>query len=92
MPRPDPILSEQLLLSFADAMKVLRCSQVELVRLIDQGHLRPHPVLAGRIARPEIERFALDYVSNAETDTEERRTVDAPASEENWGVPALRLR
>lgn len=92
MARPR-IQSEQLLVNLQDAAVMLRVNRSEILKLIAEGHLRPHPVLAGRIARSEVERFALDYVSrDAQADSQERRPMDAPATEERWGIPPLRLR
>lgn len=93
MPRRAP-LADSLLVSFADAAGLLRVDTATVLRLIHSGHLKPHPVLSDRIQRTEVERFAtLDYDNeHAKGDTEIGRTVDAPAAQENWGTPPLRLR
>lgn len=71
---------------------MLRITTARVLQLIHEGHLRPHPVLADRIPRAQIERFALQYDhTDAETDVEERRTLDAPATAQ-WDTPPMHLR
>lgn len=87
---PTPVHPGSYLVSFAEAGRLLGVGARELRQLIAQGHLTPHPILANRIPRNNVERFALQS-SDAETDTEERRAVDAPVAAGGWGVPPMRV-
>ncbi len=81
-----------LLVSFQEAAWMLGVTKHRILQLIDEGLLKPHPVLADRITRQQIEDFALNY-EHAQTNAPPRRTVDAqPAKEEEYEVPPLRLR
>lgn len=82
---------DALLVSFADAARMLGVDRSAIVRLISEQKIQAHPVLTDRIARKEIERFATNYVQH-ETDIEERWQVDAPVTAHHWGTPPLRVR
>ena len=92
MPRQTIYTEPTLLVSFREARRLLgEITSPQLYGLISDGLLRPHPKLADRIARREIERFALEY-DNAETDTTSRRAMDDQPEEAGGRVPSLRLR
>ncbi len=76
--------AHQMLVSFKEAAEMLRVTAKQLSRLIAEGHFTPHPILADRITRNQIERFALQSELNAETDTSQRRAVDSRLTAINW--------
>ena len=84
--------SSALLVSFADAGVLLGVDAGKVRQLIHDGHLTPHPILANRIPRAQIEDFALHYGDDAKADTEKGREVDDSPTKEEWGVPQARLR
>lgn len=94
---PRPAAPDTLMLTFREAARLLSINAVALRRLIAQGHIKAHPILADRITRTEIERFALNY-EYAETDNRpdtnptHGRPVDPITTPEGWQVPQLRLR
>ncbi len=79
-----PLPAHQLLVSFAEAGQMLGVTAVTIRNLVARGQLTPHPVLADRITRNQIERFALQSELNAETDTSQRRAVDSRLTAINW--------
>ena len=83
-----------LLVSYADAARLLGVGRERLRALIASGHLRAHPVLSDRIRYAELQRFADngDERHGTTPDTEERRTMDAGAPEGGWQTPSLRVR
>ena len=87
-----------LLVTFARAAEELSLSPAELRRLIAEGYLKPHPVLAKRIAFDQIQKFAYYDNPDAETDrrpeadTESGQPLDAGTPAQEWGIPPLRLR
>lgn len=82
---------DRLLVSFTEAQNLLSVSKMELLRLIAQGVITPHPVLDRKIAVQQLEDFALNY-GHANPDAEERRTVPDGPAVEAWDTPSLRLR
>jgi hypothetical protein len=64
-------------------------SQNDLLNLIRDGHIRPHPILANKIARTELRKFALEYGIDAATNIEERREMDAPTASPAWETPSF---
>ena len=79
-----PLPAHQLLVSFAEAGQMLGVTAITIRNLVARGQLTPHPVLADRITRNQIERFALQSELNAETDTSQRRAVDSRLTAINW--------
>ena len=63
---------------------MLGVTAITIRNLVARGQLTPHPVLADRITRNQIERFALQSELNAETDTSQRRAVDSRLTAINW--------
>ena len=90
MPRQPRIHPDAQLLTFAEAAVVLGVGRPDILELIRNKQLRAHPILADRIARHELERFV--QYGTRETDSPQRRPMDAPASQKPWGVPPLRVR
>lgn len=84
--------THQELVTFEEAGVILRKPVTVIRSLISQGHLKPHPVLADRIARQQVRRFALDYDQHAESNAEEGRAVDDSTTQSEWEVPTLRIR
>jgi len=91
MPRPTP-RADTLLVSYSEAGRLLSIDVKEVRSLIAKGQIKAHPILADRITRTEIERFALQSNSDAQSDTEERRPVDDSPPKGNWEIPSLYLR
>lgn len=83
---------DALLVTFSEAARMLGVDRAAILRLISEQKIQAHPVLTDRIARKEVERFATNYVDTNETDTAERRTLDAPITQKQWGTPSMRVR
>ena len=66
-------------------------SDKRLRALIAAGKIQAHPELADRIIFESLEKFALHYGDNAETDNAIRQPLDDPATE-NWGTPSMCIR
>lgn len=88
MPRSPRIHPDALLLTIGEVAVMLRVDADKVRALVADGYLKSHPILA-RISRREVEKFALEYGDDAETNEEERRPLGTKAAKTPGPAPKI---